>query len=439
MMVRHPRSRRPALRQYWRFYWPLALTGVAMVLAMQAQNGALARYPGAVTELAVFALASSTFGLFNAGLNFTAQLSNVFARSRRGRLLSHRFVRLWSLALTVPLAVLAITDAGHAAVAATYGIDAALANRVLEYIAYMLPLLFISAERFYYTGLLVQSQLTGWVTALNVVFLSVAIAALVVGFAWGIAPVHTLVGAQALAGVLHWVLSAAVAKYRYRWPATREHEDLTMSELIRFFLPMTATGVMFAISRPVLYAFVSRVPDGIATIAALRVAFDFTSMFQQAANQFRHFFVTFGLGDLAAKRRFMALICAGITLLMLAVALTPLANWLLGGVLGIRGEVLSNAVDVILVLCLMPLAIVIRNYYHGHLMVKRRTTGMAIGGTVRVVAMAALAQIAYAVGALNHIVAAFILLTGFATEAAMVLVSAKRIHASGPSGAHSAR
>ena len=415
------------MRQYWRFYWPLALTGVALVLAMQAQNGALARYPGAVTELAVFALASSTFGLFNAGLNFTAQLSNVFARSRRGRLLSHRFVRLWSLALTAPLAMLAVTDMGHAAVAAVYGIDAALADRVLEYIAYMLPLLFVSAERFYFTGLLVQSQLTGWVTALNVVFLTAAIAALVVGFAWGIAPVYTLVGAQALAGVLHWGLSALVAKYRYRGPVIQEHEDLTLRELVRFFLPMTATGVMFAISRPVLYAFVGRVPDGIAMIAALRVAFDFTTMFQQAVNQFRHFFVTFGLGDLATKRRFMALICAGITLLMLAVALTPLANWLLGGVLGIRGDVLSNAVDVILVLCLMPLAIVVRNYYHGHLMVARRTTGMATGGTIRVIAMAAFAQIAYSAGALNHVTAAFILLIGFAVEAAAVLVSAKRL------------
>ena len=398
-----------------------------MVLAMQAQNGALARYPGAVTELAVFALASGAFGLFNAGLNFTAQLSNVFARSPRGRLLSHRFVRLWSLALTVPPALLATTPAGHALVAAAYGIDDALTERVLEYILYMLPLLFISAERFYFTGLLVQSQLTGWVTALNVVFLAVAIAALVVGFSLGVAPVFTVVGAQTLAGALHWALSALVTKYRYRWPATREHDDLTVRELVRFFLPMTATGVMFAISRPVLYAFVSRTPDGIATIAALRVAFDFTTMFQQAANQFRHFFVTFGLGDLAAKRRFMAMICAGITALMLVIALTPLANWLLGGVLGIRGQVLSDAVDVILVLCLMPLAIVIRNYYHGHLMVERRTTGMAVGGTVRVIAMAALAQFAYATGALNHLVAAFILLAGFATEAAVVFASVKRM------------
>ena len=383
------------MRRYWRFYWPLALTGVGMVLATQFQNGVLARYPDAVAELAVFALASSTFGFFNAGLNFTAQLANVYARSAHGRRLSHGFVSAWSLALTVPLAVIATTDTGAAGIARVYGSDAALAGRVSDYLVWMLPLPFITAQRMFHTGLLVQALRTGWVTTLNVVFLVTALAVLVAGFAMGLAPVHTLVGAQTLAGALHWGLSAAAVRGLYRRPATPEHEHLDLGELLRFFLPMTATGVLFAISRPVLYAFVSRTPDGIASIAALRVAFDFSTLFQQAANQFRHFFVTFGWNDLAAKRRFMALVCAGITAIMLTVALTPLADWLLGRVLGIPGAVLLPAVDVIMVLCLMPFIIIVRNYFHGALMVHRKTTGMAAGGVMRVVAIAGAALLAY--------------------------------------------
>ncbi len=411
--------------RYWRFYWPLALTGVAMVLAMQFQNGALARYPDAVRELAVFALASSTFGFFNAGLNFAPQLSNVFARSPHGRRLSHRFVNLWSLLLTAPVALIALSDLGAAAVATVYGIGPALTERVLEYLLFMLPLLFVSGQRLFYSGLLVQAQLTGWVTTLNGVFLAVSVAALVTGLALGLAPVATLVGAQTVAGVLHWALSALVVRYRYRGPVAAEHEDLTTQELLRFFLPMTATGVAFAISRPVLYAFVGRMPDGIASIAALRVAFDFSSMFQQAANQFRHFFVTFGLDDLSAKRRFMGLICAGITALMLLVALTPTADWLLGDLVGVPDDVLERAVDVILVMCLMPLVIILRNYYHGLLMVNRRTGGMAVGGILRVGAMAALAQAAYLAGWLDHVSAGLILILGFAAEAVVGAASAR--------------
>ncbi len=415
------------MRQYWRFYWPLALTGVAMVLAVQFQNGALARYPDAVEELAVFALASSTFGLFNAGLNFTSQLATVYARSTHGRRLSQRFVGAWSLTLTMPLAAIAGTEIGALGIAVAYGVDAALADRVQEYLVYMLPLLFVTAQRLFLTGLLVQARLTGWVTVLNAVFLASAIVVLVAGLSLGVGPVATLVGAQTLAGSLHWGLTALVVRRNYSWTQAAEHERLTVGELIRFFLPMTATGVMFAISRPVLYAFVSRMPDGIASIAALRVAFDFSSLFQQAANQFRHFFVAFGIDELAAKRRFMALVCLGITIAMLAVSATPIGDWLLGRLLGIPQAVLQPAVEVLLVLCLMPLVIVLRNYFHGLLMVQRRTTSMAIGGTMRVVAIWVLAQLAYALGGLDHVTAAFILLFGFATETLMVFLGAKRL------------
>ena len=60
-------------------------------------------------------------------------------------------------------------------------------------------------------------------------------------------------------------------------------------------------------------------------------------------------------------------------------------------------------------------------------MVRRRTTGMAIGGVMRVLAMAAVAQAAHLAGVLDHIVAGAILLLGFAVEAAVVMASARRL------------
>ena len=137
---------------------------------------------------------------------------------------------------------------------------------------------------------------------------------------------------------------------------------------------------MFALSRPVLYAFVARTPDGVLAIAAMRVAFDFAMIFQQAANQFRHFFVTFGLDDLAVKRQFMAMVCAGITAIMLVIALTPLSNLIWRDLMGIPDAVREISVDVMLVMCLIPAVIIFRNYYHGRLMVERRTAGMAAAG-----------------------------------------------------------
>jgi hypothetical protein len=419
------------VREYWQFYWPLALTGLAMVLSIQFQNAALARYPDAARELAVFALAYGTFGFFRASLNFINQLANVYARSITGARKTLRFVILASLVLTVPLTALAYTAAGESALRSVYHLDGDLSARVTEYLQYLAPLVLISALRFYYTGLLIQARLTGWVTLLNVMFLSTVILGLVVGFSLGFKPVHVLVGAEAAAMLLHLAGTLLVKRARYRMPRTPEHERLTYRELTAFFVPVSTTGVMFALSRPVLYAFVSRTPGGILAIAALRVAFDFAMLFQQAANQFRHFFVTFGLDDLPRKRRFMTLVWAGLTGIMLVFAVTPLSNLIWRDLMRIPQEVRDLSVEVILVLCLMPAVIIFRNYFHGRLMVERRTVGMAAGAILRVAGIYGAAQLLFSLGWLNHVTAALVLILGFVIECLVVVKAAVGGPASG--------
>jgi len=416
--------------QYWRFYWPLALTGLAMVLSVQFQNAALARYPEAIIELAIFALGYSTFGFFRASLNFIAQLSNVFARSETGTRRCHRFVTYTSMIIMLPLIFLGHSEIGASLLSQLYRIDADLTGRVQEYLIYLAPIILFGAQRFYYTGLLIQARLTGWVTVLNLFFLSAVIAGLIIGFSLGFKPVHVLVGSEAIA-IVAQLAGAVWIKRRYYHlpdplPEPAEHDDPTYRDLISFFIPVSMTGVMFALSRPVLYAFVSRVPNGLLAIAALRVAFDFSMLFQQAANQFRHFFVTFGLDDLPGKRRFMTLVGGVLTAIMLGFALTPLSDWVWRDLMGIPDDVRSLSVEVFLIMCLMPGVIIVRNYFHGRLMVERRTSGMAVGSILRVVAIYLGAQLCFSMGWLNHITASVILILGFVVETVVVLQAAAR-------------
>ena len=405
-----------SLVTYWAFYWPLTLTGLAMVLSIQFQNATLARFPDAITELAVFAIAQSTFSLFAATLNFTPQLSNMFARSHFATRRSARFVLCLSLLMTALPLLLALTPPGQWLIASVYRLDDKLLAKVCSYLVWLAPVLILNGQRFFINGQLVQARLTGWVTALNVAFLIITVLLLMAGFSAGIKPVYVLCGAQFCAALIHLALGWWVRRRFYRLPATPEHERLCYSELTQFFLPITTTGVMFAISRPILYAFVARTPDALVAIAALRVAFDVSMMFQQAANQFRNFFVTFGLTNLRQKRNFMWLVGCGLTLMMGVFAATPLSGWLLMGLLGVDAQIYERAVQVIVVMCLLPGIILWRNYYHGILMVERRTNSMALGGLLRVCAIALAAFVLARLGWLDHITAAFVLLLGFCVE-----------------------
>jgi len=402
---------------YWKFYWPLALTGVGMVLSLQFQNATLARYPEAVTELAVLALAYGVFGTFNAGMQFIAQLSNVYARSPIATQRSWLFVLIISFCIMLPLAFIAFTQVGAQLIAYIFSIDAAIVARVTHYLALLCPLIVLNGQRHYYSGLLVQSRLTGWMTIFNFIYLGTVIVALLLGFAAGAQPVYVVVGAETVGVILFIGLLLYARYYLYVPPEKLEHEQVTYKELLNFFIPVSTTGVMFALSRPILFAFVARAPDGILAIAALRVAFDFSMIFQQAANQFRHFFITFGFDDIKVKKRFLALVAAGLTAMMLAFAITPLSNILWADLMDLPSDLVNIAKDVSLIMCLMPTIIVYRNFFHGRLMMSRKTGGMAYGSIIRVIGIYLAAQICFSLDLLNHITATFILIFGFIIEA----------------------
>lgn len=402
---------------------------------MQFQNATLARYPGAVRELAILALAYGVYGFFNAGLQFISQLTNVYARSPFALVRTRNFVWICGVLMTMPLFIIATTPAGEALVRWIFGIDTTLAAQVAFYLVLKCPLIILNSHRHMATGLLIQSHLTGWVTISNFIYLGVVIAGLMIGFNVGLAPPIVIVGSEIIGVVTLLVTLNIIRSKYYKLPEPQEHDQVTYQELTKFFIPVSTTGIMFALSRPILYAFVARAPNSLAIIAALRITFDFTMLFQQAANQFRHFFISFGFDDLRKKKHFMAIICFGITILMLTFVLTPLADWIWGNLMGIPNELMALAIEALLVMCLMPVAIIYRNYFHSRLMAIRRTGGMAYGSMARVVSIFALAALLQTLGLLSHISSAGILVFSFVVEAVLSQWFYLRIKAEGqPSG-----
>ena len=87
-------------------------------------------------------------------------------------------------------------------------------------------------------------------TLINFTYLGVVVVALLTGLALAIKPTFVVVGSEAL-GVIVMLILLLFARYRlYRAPEKTEHEDVTYRELLGFFIPVSTTGVMFALSRP---------------------------------------------------------------------------------------------------------------------------------------------------------------------------------------------
>jgi hypothetical protein len=311
----------------------------------------------------------------------------------------------------------ALLPVGERVIAAIFSHDAPSLRLVVQYLRALLPLIVVNGLRQYYTGMLVQDLHSRAITVLNLVYLGAMIGLLLMGRHLGWRALPTLAVAQVASAALHLALLALLYVTRYRLPRTPQHEDLTYGQVMAFFWPVATNSLMFALSRPVLYAFINRSADAVVTIAALRVAFDFAMLFQNALNQFRHLHVTFGESDPVGVRRFMARVMLAATGIMAAIAFTPLSTLIFRDLMNVDGRPLELATQALMVLCATPLVITIRNYFHGQLLCRRRTRGMAVGGIFRVVAIYAASWLLYRMGYLNHVTAGVALQLGFLAEA----------------------
>jgi progressive ankylosis protein len=410
----------PTQLQYWSFYWPLVLTGISMLLAQQFQNGALARYPNAARELAVFALAASFFQVFNAALIFVPQMSNSFVRSRRGWRVCLRFTVWACVVLTLPLALMAFTTPGAWLASISMDIHGEELADVITYLRCLSPLVLVGGLRQFYTGMLIQGRRTTLVTWLNLIYLGVVIVSVLVGLYSGWRAIVTVAVGQIAGALIHLGLTYAAVRRHYVLPERAEHEALSYRETFSYFWGTALTSVMFSLSRPIIYSFLNRVPNATPIIASMRVGFDFAMIFHNALNQFRHLFVTFGEQDLPGVRRFMIRVSVVVVSGMVVVSATPVSRFVLQDLVGVEGEMLRMTRQIVLVMCLLPIVVNVRNYFHGLALIRRTTGRMGAGAVMRNVATYALAAGFFYAGCLDHITATLTLIAGFVAETLMV-------------------
>ena len=114
-------------------------------------------------------------------------------------------------------------------------------------------------------------------------------------------------------------------------------------------------------------------------------------------------------------------------LIMALIVATPMSAIVFHDILGVTGEVLTMVREALWILCVVPLVVALRNYFHSLSMVNRRTWPMALGSVLRVAAIWSASWLLYRTGLLTHVTATAVLVLGFVAET--VVVSAPALFA----------
>lgn len=178
---------------------------------------------------------------------------------------------------------------------------------------------------------------------------------------------------------------------------TSEEQPTSLGQIFVFWAPMASTWLMMALEAPFLAALIARLADPKENLAAFGVAHAVAILVEAPVIMILSASTALVAGAVSFRRlrRFTNTLNIAITVVMLAMLLTPAWRWLAAHAVGLPPEVVELTQWALLLLVPWPAAIGYRRFYQGLLVRQGLTRLIALGTIVRLTTMAVTAVILY--------------------------------------------
>lgn len=301
--------------------------------------------------------------------------STALSRNRQSYRLIYRFMLVSSLILTALQALLAFTPLFDIVIVPLFNPPPEVVDPARLGLQILLPCLLCIAYRRFNQGLLIRSGRTLSISVGTGLRFVVILLGCGLGLLLGLPGI--VMGCM---GVTLGVFAEAVfIGWRVR-PIVRANllntgEPLSWGRFTRFYTPLALTSLLLLTAQPLGSAAISRMPLALESLAAWPLLGGFIFMFRGMGAAYNEVVIARleTPGTWRTLRRFALLLSAAMSLPLLLVALTPLAETYFWTVLGLEPPLATLARSGLLLAVAWPALTVFQSYYQGILMHSGKT------------------------------------------------------------------
>jgi len=161
--------------------------------------------------------------------------------------------------------------------------------------------------------------------------------------------------------------------------------------ILTFFAPLVITSFINSLSRPVIDSGLARTISPEIAISAYAVAWGLGIIVVSPLMSFHqvplNFIIENNYSHIKSVKKFA--LYTGVTLsgIIAIMSFTPLGYYILLNIIGVNELITSIAVDVLKIMSLLPLVMVIRQYYWGIFMKNHKTKYISLGKIINLIAL----------------------------------------------------
>ena len=385
---------RTALKSIFILWVPLAVMWIIMGVEQPVINGIIARMPEAKENLAAFGITFAVALIIEGPVIQLLTAGTALATSKRnyGKLLV--FMHLMGLGLTLVHLILAVTPAYYGILTGVLGIPERIADLSRVSFLWMTPWTAAIGYRRLWQGVLIRYGRTKQITVTMICRLLSIFLVLGIGFWLKSVPGAVLGGIALTLGVI----TGAAVSYIFVRPVVRdlipsrvsENEEMSWRRIVEFYTPLAFTSFITLAARPILTAGIAAAPNPVPSLAVWPVINSLLFVFHSVALSYQEVVVAKlrSREDYRNLRLFTYILSAGILVLFLIVALTPLNNLWYSFVAGLDEELLPLTGLPTVILVVLPAAAVFISLFRGLIVTARRTRIITMGVGVNSIILA---------------------------------------------------
>lgn len=371
------------MRRIVRTWWPLAASWLFMAAELPAISAVVARLANPEIHLAAYGgLVFPLALIIESPIIMLLAASTALSKDWASYLTLRGFMMRTSALMTALHVMIAFTPLYYFVARRIIGVPAEIVEPARLGLMILTPWTWSIAYRRFHQGVLIRfghSQAVGLGTLIR---LSAVGSVLTIGYLLGRIPGIVVGSGAVITGVMCeaiyvWLRVRPVLRYQLKLAPAVE-PALTFPAFRAFYVPLVMTSLLTLLMEPIGSAALSRMPRALESLAVWPVISGLLFMLQSAGVAFNEVVIALldEPGSTRGLRRFTILLMAVVTVLILALAATPLSALWFGRVSGLAAPLASLARRALWLALPMPGLSALMSWYQGALVNVRRTRGI---------------------------------------------------------------
>lgn len=368
-------------REVVQAWWPLTASWVLMTGELLLTTAVVSRLVDPQLNLAAWGVVFNLAITIQAPSVMLLTASTALVRGRSSYRWLHR-VALWMGAgLTLLHLLVAFTPLYEVVMFSWLGVPQEVGETARLATALVVPWSLGTGMRRFYHGLLIRRGHSRGIVAGSALRLGVDAVGLTIGALLGWPGAAMAAGVLSTAVLSEAVYSMVLMRRLVRprqLPEAANDTPLTLPGFLSFYVPLATTTVLTMLTTSVISGAVARMPNSLASLAVWPVAMSFLHVMQAPGMSFAEVVITYlrRPGAMQVLVRTALWVGLGSTLVLVALAATPLALWWFGAVAGLSPELARMASTTMWFALLLPATRLVQHWLQGRLVAERRTRPM---------------------------------------------------------------